>query len=34
MGHGFWHLSEFAASYRAAFGELPSETLHRSLRGG
>jgi AraC family ethanolamine operon transcriptional activator len=32
IGHGFWHLSEFAASYRAAFGELPSETLHRSLR--
>jgi AraC family transcriptional regulator, ethanolamine operon transcriptional activator len=33
MGHGFWHLSEFAASYRAAFGELPSETLGRALRG-
>jgi AraC family ethanolamine operon transcriptional activator len=33
IGHGFWHLSEFAASYRAAFGELPSETLHRSTRG-
>ncbi|WFU73686.1 helix-turn-helix domain-containing protein [Bradyrhizobium sp. CB2312] len=33
IAHGFWHLSEFAASYRAAFGELPSETLHRSLRG-
>jgi AraC family ethanolamine operon transcriptional activator len=33
MAHGFWHLSEFAASYRAAFGELPSETLHRSVRG-
>jgi len=33
IGHGFWHLSEFAASYRAAFGELPSETLHRSRRG-
>jgi AraC family ethanolamine operon transcriptional activator len=32
IGHGFWHLSEFAASYRAAFGELPSETLHRSKR--
>jgi AraC family ethanolamine operon transcriptional activator len=32
IAHGFWHLSEFAASYRAAFGELPSETLHRSLR--
>ncbi|WP_441238306.1 helix-turn-helix domain-containing protein [Bradyrhizobium sp. 930_D9_N1_4] len=33
IAHGFWHLSEFAASYRAAFGELPSETLHRSVRG-
>lgn len=33
IAHGFWHLSEFAASYRAAFGELPSETLQRSLRG-
>ena len=26
LAHGFWHLSEFAASYREAFGELPSET--------
>jgi AraC family transcriptional regulator, ethanolamine operon transcriptional activator len=33
IAHGFWHLSEFAASYRAAFGELPSETLHRSMQG-
>jgi len=32
IAHGFWHLSEFAASYRAAFGELPSETLHRAMR--
>ncbi len=32
IAHGFWHLSEFAASYRAAFGELPSETLHRAVR--
>lgn len=32
IAHGFWHLSEFAASYRAAFGELPSETLHRAMQ--
>jgi AraC family transcriptional regulator, ethanolamine operon transcriptional activator len=32
IAHGFWHLSEFAGSYRAAFGELPSETLHRSMQ--
>ncbi|MBJ7407109.1 MAG: helix-turn-helix domain-containing protein [Bradyrhizobium sp.] len=32
IANGFWHLSEFAASYRAAFGELPSETLHRAVR--
>lgn len=32
IAHGFWHLSEFAASYKAAFAELPSETLQRALR--
>lgn len=26
---GFWHLSHFAADYRRAFGELPSETLKK-----
>ena len=24
---GFWHMSRFAQSYHAMFGELPSETL-------
>lgn len=26
---GFWHLSQFAANYRAMYGELPSETAQR-----
>jgi len=28
---GFWHTSQFAADYRRLFGELPSETLAKSL---
>jgi transcriptional regulator GlxA family with amidase domain len=25
---GMWHRSRFAAAYREAFGEQPSDTLH------
>ncbi|MGD2137873.1 MAG: helix-turn-helix domain-containing protein, partial [Gammaproteobacteria bacterium] len=27
---GFWHMGQFAKTYRLTFGELPSETLNRS----
>mgnify|MGYP001823238442 FL=1 len=27
---GFWHLSQFAANYRAMYGELPSQTAQRA----
>jgi AraC family ethanolamine operon transcriptional activator len=29
--YGFWHLSRFSRDYRRMFGELPSETLRRSM---
>lgn len=31
--NGFWHMSEFTRTYRAAFGEAPSQTLARGRRG-
>jgi AraC-like DNA-binding protein len=30
LAFGFWHLGDFAASYRLQFGETPSETLARA----
>jgi AraC family ethanolamine operon transcriptional activator len=32
LAFGFWHLGDFSASYRAQFGESPSETLVRSRK--
>jgi len=32
LGHGFWHLGQFAHDYRAIFGETPSDTLVRARR--
>lgn len=29
--YGFWHMGQLARDYRALFGELPSETLHKKL---
>jgi AraC family transcriptional regulator, ethanolamine operon transcriptional activator len=34
LAHGFWHLGQFAAEYRAMYGETPSETLARARGGG
>ena len=30
LGHGFWHLGQFAHDYRETFGEAPSENLERA----
>ncbi|WP_257425248.1 AraC family transcriptional regulator [Nocardioides carbamazepini] len=30
---GFYHLGRFSSTYRTTFGELPSQTLERGLRG-
>jgi AraC-like DNA-binding protein len=32
LGNGFWHLGDFAKSYKMTFGETPSETLARGRR--
>ena len=32
LAHGFWHQSEFSNAYRAAFGELPSQTLDQARK--
>lgn len=33
LAFGFWHLSDFAQSYRYQFGESPSETLAEARKG-
>jgi AraC family ethanolamine operon transcriptional activator len=32
LAFGFWHLGDFSRSYRAHFGELPSDTVARATR--
>ena len=32
LAFGFWHLGDFSASYRAQFGESPSETVAKSRK--
>jgi AraC family ethanolamine operon transcriptional activator len=32
LANGFWHPGEFSLSYRAMFGETPSQTLYRAKR--
>lgn len=32
LAFGFWHLGDFSRSYRAQFGEAPSDTLERGRR--
>ena len=31
---GFWHMGQFAADYRKYFGELPSDTIKRTVETG
>lgn len=33
LAYGFWHLGDFARSYRLQFGETPSETLAEARLG-
>jgi AraC family transcriptional regulator, ethanolamine operon transcriptional activator len=32
LGHGFWHLGNFAREYHAFFGEMPSDTVGKDRR--